>query len=90
MNKSELVKKVSEHAGITREQAEKSLNALLGTMEDALCKGEKVSLVGFGSFTTYERPARTGRNPKTGEKIPIPAKKVIKFKAGSGLTGKIR
>lgn len=90
MNKSELITKVSEKTKISHAQAEHSVNALLSTIEEALRKGEKVSLVGFGSFTTQKRKARAGRNPKSGVMIKIPAKTVVKFKAGSKLVKKIK
>jgi DNA-binding protein HU-beta len=90
MNKSELVAKVAEKTKITHAQAEHSVNALLGTIEEALRNGEKVSLVGFGSFDTHKRKARTGRNPKSGAPIKIPAKTVVKFKPGSKLVKKIK
>ncbi|KKM10912.1 DNA-binding protein [Clostridiales bacterium PH28_bin88] len=85
MNKTELVSSVAEKAEITKKDAEKVVNAVFGSIEDALAKGDKVQLVGFGTFEVRERAARTGRNPKTGEEIDIPATKVPSFKAGKSL-----
>lgn len=85
MNKSELISSVSEKAEITKKDAEKIVNAVFASIEEALAKGEKVQLVGFGTFEVRERASRTGRNPKTGEEISIPATKVPAFKAGKAL-----
>ena len=85
MNKMELIQEVSERAGLAKKDAEKALNALLDTVADTLASGDKVQLVGFGSFETKAREARTGRNPKTKEPIEIPATKVPVFKAGKAL-----
>ena len=85
MNKTELVKSIAEKADITQKDAEKVLNAVTASIEEALAKGEKVQLVGFGTFEVRERNARTGRNPKTGEEIKIEAAKVPAFKAGKAL-----
>lgn len=85
MNKTELVKSIAEKADITQKDAEKVLNAVTASIEEALAKGEKVQLVGFGTFEVRERNARTGRNPKTGEEIKIAAAKVPAFKAGKAL-----
>ena len=82
MNKKELVDYISNSADLTTNQAEKALNGCLGTIAEALKKNDKVSLVGFGTFSTSKREARTGRNPQTGQSINIPAKTVVKFKAG--------
>ena len=71
---------------MSKADAKKALDAFLTVTGDALKKGDRVTLVGFGSFSVSERSARTGRNPQTGKEITIPAKKVIKFKAGSELT----
>ena len=85
MNKAELVSAMAEKAGLTNAQAKKALDALMDTTVDTLKKGDKLTLVGFGTFSVNEKPARTGRNPRTGEMINIAAKKVMKFKAGSGM-----
>ena len=85
MNKSELINAMAEKAGLTKVDAGKALNAYVEAVKEQLAKGEKVTLVGFGTFGVSERPARTGRNPRTGAKIKIAAKKTPKFKAGKGL-----
>ncbi|HBH47798.1 MAG TPA: DNA-binding protein [Bacteroidales bacterium] len=87
MNKAELIDAIAGTAGITKADAKKALDAFISTTTDALKKGDRVALVGFGSFSVAERSARTGRNPQTGKEITIPAKKVVKFKAGTDLTG---
>jgi DNA-binding protein HU-beta len=85
LNKTELVSAVAEKAEITKKDAEKALSAVLSCIEEALANGEKVQLVGFGNFEVRSRAARTGRNPQTGEEIPIPAAKVPAFKPGKAL-----
>lgn len=85
MNKTELVSNVAEKADITKKDAEKVIASVLETIEGALAAGDKVQLVGFGTFEVRERAARTGRNPKTGEEIQIDATKVPAFKAGKAL-----
>ncbi len=85
MNKTELIDAMAADAGISKAAAKKSLESFLGNVEGALKKGERVSLVGFGSWSVSERAARDGRNPQTGATIKIAAKKVVKFKAGSDL-----
>ena len=85
MNKPELVSKVAEQVGITKKQAGAAIDAALVAIKDALSRGEKVQLIGFGSFSVAERVARTGRNPRTGKPLKIPAKKVPKFVAGKAL-----
>ena len=82
MNKTELVALMSEEAGITKKDAEKALNAFVGGVQNAVKAGDKVSLIGFGTFEARERSAREGKNPQTGEKIKIAACKVPAFKAG--------
>lgn len=82
MNKAELVSQMAKNAGITRGQAEMALNCMQECVVDAVRKGEKVTLVGFGTFSTVQRKARTGRNPQTGAEIRIAAKKVPKFAPG--------
>ncbi|MCO5232888.1 MAG: HU family DNA-binding protein [Chitinophagales bacterium] len=85
MNKGDLIKSVSEKAGISKTQASDALNAVLGSISDSLAAGDKVTLIGFGTFSVSERAARTGRNPATGKAIKIAAKKQVKFKAGKEL-----
>ena len=84
MNKAELVSKMAEKSELelTKKQIEDALNAFMGSVEEALVNGEKVQLVGFGTFETRERAAREGRNPRTKETITIPASTVPVFKAG--------
>lgn len=85
MNKTELIAEVANKAGLSRKDAEKALGAVVETITEAVVKGDKVQLVGFGSFETKQREARTGRNPKTKEPIEIPATRVPVFKAGKAL-----
>lgn len=85
MNKSNLVDAMAEDAGISKAAAKKSLESFLENVEGSLKKGDRVSLVGFGSWSVSRRSAREGRNPQTGKTIQIPAKNVVKFKPGSGL-----
>jgi DNA-binding protein HU-beta len=82
MNKAEFVAKVAEKSGLTRKQAEAAVAAFTQTVTDSLKEGDKVQLMGFGTFEVKERPARTGRNPATGEAIEIAASKAPVFKAG--------
>ncbi len=89
MNKEALIDAMSEHAGITKAAAKKALETALSEIEGALQKGNRVSLVGFGSWSVSRRAAREGTNPMTGEAIKIKAKNVIKFKAGSDLSNAI-
>lgn len=85
MNKTELVKKISEKAGLSQADSKKALEATLETIKEALAANESVALIGFGTFSVAERPARQGINPRTKETIEIAAKKVAKFKAGASL-----
>ena len=86
MNKADLVASVAEKAGLTKKDAEVAVNAFLSSVEEALVKGEKVQLIGFGTFETRQRKARQGRNPrKPGEVIDIAAAKAPVFKAGKAL-----
>ena len=85
MNKSELVKAIAENAQLSQADAKKALDATLEAIAGAMKEGDKVALVGFGTFSVSERAAREGRNPATGEKMQIAAKKVVKFKAGAEL-----
>ena len=86
MNKADLVNSISEQTGLTKTKSNQVVDAITSLIAETLSKGEKVTLVGFGTFTTTDRNARKGRNPKTGEVIDIPAKRVAKFKSGSELT----
>ncbi|HOJ80330.1 MAG TPA: HU family DNA-binding protein [Clostridiales bacterium] len=85
MNKSELIGRMAEKGEITKTDAEKALNAFLESVEEALANGDKVQLVGFGTFEVRERPERKGRNPQTNEEITIEASKAPVFKAGKAL-----
>jgi DNA-binding protein HU-beta len=85
MNKTELIEKIAAGAGLTKVDAKKALDATVAAIKDALAAGDKVQLVGFGTFAVAERPAREGINPATKQKITIAAKKVAKFKAGAEL-----
>ena len=82
MNKNELINAVAERANLTKKDSEAAVSAMVEAITDALCEGDKVQLVGFGSFEVKKREARVGRNPKTKEAIEIPATKVPVFKAG--------
>lgn len=90
MNKTELVDAIAEKAGLSKVDAKKALNATLEAVQDSLKGGDKVALVGFGTFAVSERPARTGINPATKAKITIAAKKVVKFKAGAELADAVK
>lgn len=85
MTKEEIITKAAEDAEITKAAADKALKSIIGSIEDALKKGETVTLVGFGTFSVAKRAAREGRNPATGEKISIAAANVPKFKPGKTL-----
>lgn len=85
MNKTDLISAVAGKAGISKKDAEKVINAFFGTVEDALKAGDKVQLIGFGTFEVRTRQARKGRNPQTGAEINIPAAKVPAFKPGKAL-----
>ena len=85
MNKTELIDQIAAGAGLTKVDAKKALEATVAAITDALKKGDKVQLVGFGTFAVAEKPAREGINPATKQKITIAAKKVAKFKAGAEL-----
>ena len=90
MNKSELVEAMAKAAGVSKAASEKALNGALAAITKALKKGDKVTLVGFGTFSVAKRAARQGRNPQTGKMIKIGAKKVAKFKAGSKLADAVK
>ena len=89
MNKAELIAKIADDAGITKTQANSTLDSFISAVTKTLKGGGKVTLVGFGTFSVTKRAARTGRNPQTGAVIKIKAKKVARFKAGKELSSKI-
>lgn len=90
MNKTELVNAIAEKAQLTKVQAKAALEASLEAIAEELAKGEKVALIGFGTYSVVEKGERTGINPATKAKIVIPAKKAIKFKAGAELAAKVK
>ena len=90
MNKAELTEAIASAASLSKADAKRALDAFVDTTSKALKKGDRVALVGFGSFSVSNRSARKGRNPQTGKEINIPAKKVVKFKAGAELSGKVK
>ena len=85
MNKTELIAEVAKKCGMSKKDAEKTVNATFDTIAEALCKGDKVQLIGFGTFETRVRGERTGKNPRTGETVKIAACKAPAFKAGKAL-----
>jgi len=89
MTKKELIAVMADEAGISKAAASKALDAYLGAVTKKLKKGDKLGLVGFGTFSVTKRKAREGRHPQTGKAIKIPAKKVVMFKAGKVLSDKI-
>lgn len=89
MNKTELAAIIAEKTGLTKKDAEAVLNAIMDSVKEALAKGDKVSLEGFGTFEVRERAAREGKNPRTGEKLTIAACKVPAFKPGKALKDKV-
>ncbi|MGQ7869332.1 HU family DNA-binding protein [uncultured Sunxiuqinia sp.] len=86
MNKAQLIDAIAEKAGLTKADAKKALDAFVESTTDALKNGDRVALIGFGSFAVSTRSARTGRNPQSGAPIEIPEKKVVKFKPGAELS----
>jgi DNA-binding protein HU-beta len=90
MNKADLVGKMAESAGITKTAAEQALAGVVEAIGQALQSGERVSVAGFGTFSVAQREEREGRNPATGKKIRIPAKKVVKFKPATRLTDEVQ
>jgi DNA-binding protein HU-beta len=90
MTKAELVAKIANEGGILKSQAEKALDGFVSAVSAALSGGDKITLVGFGTFSVGSRSQREGRNPRTGEKIKIAASKVVKFKAGKTLSEKVK
>ena len=89
MNKTQLIDAMAEKAGLSKVDSKKALEAFVNTVGEALKKDDKVALIGFGSFSVSKRSSRTGRNPQTGKTIEIPAKKVVKFKAGAELSANV-
>jgi DNA-binding protein HU-beta len=89
MNKAELIDEIASASGLSKADSKKALDAFVDATTKALKKGDRVALVGFGSWSVSERAARTGRNPQTGKEIKIAAKKVVKFKSGAELSGNI-
>lgn len=90
MNKGELVEKMAQDCNISKAGAEQALNSVFTAITEAVVTGERVALIGFGTFSVSERAAREGRNPKTGETIQIPAGKVVRFKAGKKLAEAVK
>lgn len=90
MNKAQLIDAIASDAKITKADAKKALDAFIAATTKALKKGDRVALVGFGTFGVTKRSARKGRNPQTGKEINIPAKKVVRFRPGSELTSTIK
>lgn len=90
MNKTELIEKIAVGAELSKADAKKALEATIEAIKNALVEGDKILLIGFGTFSVSERPAREGINPATKEKITIAAKKVAKFKAGAELADAIK
>ena len=90
MNKAELISAIADNSGLSKVDSKKALDGFIAAVSNALKSGDKVALVGFGSFDVAERSARTGVNPATGAKIEIAAKKVVKFKAGAVLADLVK
>ena len=89
MNKAQLVEKVANQTGLTRKRSREAVGAVISAITDSLAREEKVTLVGFGTFQVIERKARKGVNPQTRERLDIPAKNVVRFKAGKGLRERV-
>lgn len=90
MNKTELINAIAEKANLTKVQAKAALDATINTVSEQLAKGDKVALIGFGTFAVSENTARKGINPRTKEVIEIPARKAVKFKAGAELNDVVK
>ena len=90
MNKTQLVDAIAKKASITKVDAKKALDAFINVTGEALKAGDKIALIGFGSFAVAKKPGRTGRNPRTGAPIKIAAKNVVKFKAGAELNALVK
>lgn len=89
MNKAELIDAIAAEAGLSKADAKRALDGFVNVTSGALKTGDRISLVGFGSFSVSNRAARTGRNPQTGKEIKIAAKNIVRFKAGSDLSDKV-
>jgi DNA-binding protein HU-beta len=89
MNKSQLINSISDKTGLSKSKSKEVLEAVTSTITETLADGDKVTLVGFGTFTTTERPARKAMNPKTSEVIDVPEKRVAKFKPGAALSNTV-
>jgi DNA-binding protein HU-beta len=89
MNKAELIDAIASNSGLSKADAKKALDGFVNAATDALKNNDRISLVGFGSFSVSKREARTGRNPQTGKEIKIAAKNVVRFKAGAELAGNV-
>ena len=89
MNKAELSSSIADKSGLSQADSKAALDALIESVTEGLADGDRISLVGFGSWSVEQRDARTGRNPRTGEAIQIAAKKVVKFKAGAALSNAV-
>jgi DNA-binding protein HU-beta len=89
MNKTELIDAIAANSGLTKADAKRALDGFTNSVEGALKNGDRISLVGFGSWAVSQRAERTGRNPKTGKEIKIEAKNVVRFKAGADLAAKV-
>ena len=89
MNKAELIDAIASEAGLSKADAKKALDGFVAATANALKAGDRISLVGFGSFSVSKREARTGRNPQTGKEIKIAAKNVVRFKAGAELSSSV-
>jgi len=90
MKKAELVEEVSTETGLTKRASGEAIGAIIDAITDALARGKKVTLVGFGTFQVGTRKARTGRNPRTGEALQIPARKAPRFRPGKGLKERVK
>lgn len=90
MNKAELIEAIAAEANLTKAEARRALNAFLSVTSKALIKGDRVSLLGLGSFSVAKRTSRLGRNPQTGKEIRIPAKKVVKYRASNEILSKAK
>ncbi|MDR2467213.1 MAG: HU family DNA-binding protein [Prevotellaceae bacterium] len=90
MNKTELVDAIAEKASLSKADSKKALDAFVEVVAESLEKEDKVTLIGLGTFSVVTRPGRTGRNPRTGEALQVPEKKVVKFKPGSELSSKVK
>jgi DNA-binding protein HU-beta len=90
MTKADLITRIAKDAALTKQQSEKVVDALVASIQDALRKGEKMTLVGFGTFSAMSQKARTGRNPRTGQALFLPSRKTPKFSAGKKLRQAVR